>query len=195
MRRVVRAGELKWPGQARAHRRLGDACVDLARTPSGWRPVPVCLIWRTTGGWSGEHHMTCVDYFTPVSGAYGRKLLDMVEGLFAELTERCARRGSQPQSASWRRPCSTTSTGEIAIPNLSLGRLMWTDLGKVEGPCQRISGQDTQKSEHGIKMIANSGSVIQFAYPRRETDMIAHFLCVGSRFLGSRAASASSCIA
>ena len=58
-------------------------------------------------------------HFTPTSASW----LNLVERLFAEVTERCVRRGSHTAVRIWRKPCSTTWTNAIAIPNLLCGPL------------------------------------------------------------------------
>ena len=58
-------------------------------------------------------------HFTPTSESW----LNLVERLFAEVTERCVRRGSHTAVRIWRKPCSTTWTNAIAIPNLLCGPL------------------------------------------------------------------------
>ena len=56
-------------------------------------------------------------HFTPTSGSW----LNLVERLFAEVTERCVRRGSHMPFECWKKPCSIIWISATGIPSPSYG--------------------------------------------------------------------------
>ena len=66
--------------------------------------------------WLARHPRYHV-HFTPTSGSW----LNLVERLFAEVTERCVRRGSHTAVRVLKKPCSTIWTSATGIPSPSYG--------------------------------------------------------------------------
>jgi len=66
--------------------------------------------------WLARHPRYHV-HFTPTSGSW----LNLVERLFAEVTERCVRRAVTLPFEYWKKPCSTIWTSATGIPSPSYG--------------------------------------------------------------------------
>jgi len=66
--------------------------------------------------WLARHPRYHV-HFTPTSASW----LNLVEQLFAEVTERCVRRAAIRRFGPWKRPCLTTWTSGIEVLNRSCG--------------------------------------------------------------------------
>jgi transposase len=71
--------------------------------------------------WLARHPQYHV-HFTPTSGSW----LNLVERLFAEVTERCVRRGAIRTFDHWKKPGLPTWRRGTKIPSLSCGPLMQT---------------------------------------------------------------------
>jgi len=68
--------------------------------------------------WLASHPRYHV-HFTPTS----RSWLNLVEHLFAEVTERCVRRGSHTAVRPWRRQCLIISINGTAIPTFRVAQM------------------------------------------------------------------------
>jgi transposase len=92
-------------------------------------------------------------HFTPTSGSW----LNLVERLFAEVTERCVRRAEATRPFDrWRRQCSTTWISATKIPSRLYGRQMPTSSwARSPGFLNAFLTQDTREARTITKDFPN----------------------------------------
>lgn len=101
--------------------------------------------------WLARHPRYHV-HFTPTSGSW----LNLVECLFAAVTERCVRRGATRQSACWKERSSIISTGATSIPSPSSGpRMRISSSEKYSDFVNAFLAQDTSAGLAEAKRLAD----------------------------------------